>query len=79
MDILFWIGLFLAISAASAWIVLGNGLDTTFGHVVAYLLGAHVFRWSDEGIRLFVGLIWVSWAVWFVLGLFEPSLRLRIL
>jgi hypothetical protein len=44
--------------------------------VAATLLGADITRWSDRGIRLFVGTTWVLFAIWFVLGLLEPGLRL---
>jgi hypothetical protein len=44
--------------------------------VAAVLLGADITRWSDRGIRLFVGLTWVLLAIWFVLGLGNPGWRL---
>jgi hypothetical protein len=56
--------------------VLGDGAETVAGFVAAILLAADVIRWSDSGIRLFVGATWVLFAIWFVLGLLDPGLRL---
>jgi len=50
--------------------------STVAGLVAAILLGADITRWSDRGIRLFVGTTWVLFAIWFVLGLLELGLRL---
>lgn len=71
-----WVALFVAVSAVCAWLVLGSGADTVAGLAAPYLLGADIVRWSENGIRVFVGGTWVLLAVWFVLGLFEPALRL---
>ena len=76
MGIVLWIVLFLVLSGICAWIVFGDGVETVAGLVAAILLGADITRWSDRGIRLFVGKTWVLFAIWFVLGLLEPGLRL---
>jgi hypothetical protein len=76
MGIVLWIVLFLVLSGICAWIVLGDAAETVAGLVAATLLGADITRWSDRGIRLFVGATWVLFAIWFVLGLIEPGLRL---
>ena len=76
MGIVLWIVLFLVLSAVCAWIVLGNGAENLAGLAAAVFLGADVIRWSDRGIRTFVGLTWVLFAIWFVLGLLDPGLRL---
>lgn len=76
MGIVLWIVLFLVLSGVCAWIALGDGADTVAGLVAAILLGADVVRWSDRGIRLFAGATWVGFAIWFVLGLFDPNWRL---
>jgi hypothetical protein len=70
-----WVLLFLLVSAVCAWVALGNGVETMAGLVAALLLGADVSRWSERGIRVFVGLTWLLLAVWFVLGLFVPGAR----
>lgn len=75
MSIALWIIGFLVLSALCAWIVLGDGAETMTGLVASALLGADISRWSDQGIRLFVGLTWIVSAIWFILGLFEPGLR----
>jgi hypothetical protein len=76
MGIALWVLWFLVATVVSAWVVLGNGAETVAAFVFALWLGADTSRWSDQAIRLFVGLSWVLLAVWFVLGLFEPALRL---
>jgi hypothetical protein len=76
MGVALWVALFVVLSGVCAWVALGNGAETVAGLVAALLLGADVWRWSDQGIRLFVGLTWVLLAIWFVLGLVEPTLRL---
>jgi hypothetical protein len=76
VGIVLWIILFLVLSGLCAWVALGNGCESVAGLVAALFLGADVGRWSEAGIRLFVGLTWVLLAIWFVLGLVEPTLRL---
>ena len=76
MGLVTWISLFLMLTCICAWIVLGNGVETVTGLITAILLGADVNHWSDEGIRLFVGLTWLLLAIWFVVGLVQPALRL---
>ena len=76
MGIVLWIVLFLVLSGVCACIVLGDAAETVAGLVAATLLGADITRWPDRGIRLFVGATWVLFAIWFVLGLLEPGLRL---
>jgi len=76
MGIVLWTVLFLVYTGVCAWIVLGDGVETVAELVAAAFLGAEVHRWSEQGIRVFVGLTWVLEVVWFVLGLFEPSWRL---
>ena len=75
MGVVLWVLLFLLLSGVCAWVALGNGAEAVAGLVAAVLLGADISRWSDAGIRLFVGLTWMLLAVWFVLGLFDPALR----
>jgi hypothetical protein len=76
MGIILWIVLFLVLSGICAWIVFGDGVETVAGLVAAILLGADIIRWSDRGIRPFVGTTWVVFAIWFILGLLEPGLGL---
>jgi hypothetical protein len=75
MGIALWIVVFLVLTGLCAWVALGGGAETVSGLVAALLLGADISRWSDQGIRLFVGLTWILLAIWFVLGLFEAALR----
>jgi len=76
MGIVLWIVVFLELSGVCAWIALGDGAEAVAGWVAAMLLGADITRWSDRGLPLFVGATWVLFAIWFVLGLLEPGLRL---
>jgi hypothetical protein len=75
MGVELWIGLFVVESFFCWWIVFGNGIDTMAGIVAAVLLGADLFRWSESGIRVFVGLTWIVLAFWFVVGLALPEAR----
>ena len=77
MGIVLWVGLFVGLTGLAGWIVLGDGADRVEGLTGAILLGADP-NWSEEGIRLFVGAVWVVLAVWFVVGLFSPGARLGL-
>jgi hypothetical protein len=70
MGIAAWIGLYVIVTGVCVWFVLDDG------EVVAALFGPGTAEWSETGIRVFVGGVWLLLTVWFVLGLFEPSLRL---
>jgi hypothetical protein len=76
MGVVLWVVLFVVLTGVCAWVALGNGSETVVGLVAALLLGANISRWPDKSIRVFVGLTWVLLAIWFVLGLIEPTLRL---
>ena len=75
MSVTVWVLLFLVLSGLCAWVALGNGSEHVLGLLAACLLGADISRWSERGIRVFVGLTWILLAVWFVFGLAEPRLR----
>jgi hypothetical protein len=70
MGIGVWIGLYLAFTGVCVWIVLDDG------EMVAALFGPDTAEWSQTGIRVFAGGAWLLLTGWFILGLFEPSLRL---
>ena len=39
------------------------------------LIGWFSLDWTAEQIRLYVLIIWIIETIWFVVGLFQPSLR----
>jgi hypothetical protein len=78
MGVVVWVVLFAVVTAACAWIVFGAGAETVAGLIAALLLGADVANWSEDGIRLFVGLTWLMLAGWFLTGLVVPAARLGL-
>lgn len=78
MGVAIWIAIYAMLSALCFWIVFRSGADSVAGLVTAVFLGADVVRWSEDGIRLFVGATWGLLTLWFVLGLLFPDARLGI-
>lgn len=75
---LLWSIQFLVVSLFCAWIVFGNGADATEGLFAAMYLGAD-FRWSEQGIKIFVAASWGLVLVWYLVGVFVPEFRLGLL
>ena len=78
MGLVLWVFLFVALTALVAWVVFWDGADRTGGIVGMVFLGADTDNWSDDGIRLFAGAIWLAAAVWFFYGLNSPGARLGL-
>ena len=75
MGLAVWVFLFVALTALVAWIVFGDGIDRIGGVVGVVLLGADP-NWSEEGIKLFVGAVWLVATGWFFYGLHSSGARL---
>ncbi len=76
MNVLVWIGLFVASSLFWAWLLFWGGAEWLDGSFLSGLL-IH-FRapeWGAEGIKLFAVLSWLGQTIWFVIGLFAKSSR----
>lgn len=74
MGLVVWVVVFVALTALAAWVVFGHGLDRT-DWLVDVVFWADTENWSDEGVRLFVGAVWLALAGWFFYGLVSPGAR----
>jgi hypothetical protein len=74
MDLALWTFLYVALTAFIGWIIFGDGIDRIGGTVGIVFLGADP-GWSEEGIKLFVGAVWLAATGWFFYGLTSPSAR----
>lgn len=75
MTVLQWLLLFLLSSIFYGWVLLGNGAKWLEGWQSWWLIGWFSLDWTVEQIRLYVLIIWIVETIWFVVGLFQPSLR----
>ncbi|HZK79630.1 MAG TPA: hypothetical protein VFC46_01150 [Humisphaera sp.] len=79
MELLTWIEIFAACSLFWTWILFWGGADWLEGSFLSgVLLWFRAPEWSSEGIQLFAACSWVFQAIWFIIGLFIPSLRLLL-
>jgi hypothetical protein len=75
MSLIVWVSIYTVASFFWAWIVFWGGdefLEGTFASGFIHILAP---RWSADGLRLFAGLSWIGFTVWFLLGVFVPALR----
>ena len=70
-----WVLWFALDSAFTYWVVCRGGADWLEGWRSAALVSWFAANWNAEQIRLYMLLLWICHAVWFVVGLFVPSLR----
>lgn len=71
-----WILLFAADSLFALWVLRWGGAAWLEGWRASVLLDwIHAGFWNEEQIRLYALLLWLVHAGWFLLGLFQPSLR----
>lgn len=75
MPVLQWLLLFLLSSIFYGWVLLGNGAKWLEGWLSWWVIGWFSLDWTAEQIRLYVLIIWIVETIWFVVGLFQPSLR----
>ncbi len=75
MGLVLWVFVFVALTTLVGWIIFGDGIDRIGGVVGVVFLGADP-NWSEEGIKLFVGAVWLVATGWFFYGLNSPSARL---
>jgi hypothetical protein len=68
--------LFLAESAFSGWIVVGDGAEWLEGSLFSgWVIHPLAPQWPAEAIRVAGALLWIISLGWFVLGLCYPVLR----
>jgi hypothetical protein len=71
--------LFVAGSAFWAWIIFGDGADRLEGRFISgFLFWYRAPEWTAQDIRLFAAGTWCVHAIWFVMGLFFPEIRLML-
>lgn len=75
MSLIAWITWFAFDSLFAYWIVCRGGADRVLGWRALALISVWAMKWDAEQIRLYVLLIWIAHALWFVLGLFQPAWR----
>jgi hypothetical protein len=54
-----------------SWVIWGGGARTLVGRTIHWLAP----RWSEEGVKLYAGLLLAASTLWFLVGLAEPNLR----
>jgi hypothetical protein len=75
MSTLAWIGLYGAQALFWLWLARWGGARSVQGWPAAWLLHPVAWRWDAEVIQLFAWLSLAGTTLWFVLGLFDPTLR----
>lgn len=75
MGLTAWIFWFALDSAWAYWVVCRGGATWVEGWRALPLIGFWAAHWEAEQIRLYVLLLWVVHALWFVLGLWQPAWR----
>ena len=71
-----WVAWFALLTAFTGWMLFLGGAEEVEGSFLAALLfDAWAPRWSDEGLKIFVGGVWFLAGVWFVYGLVYPNSR----
>lgn len=75
MSLTAWIVQFCLQSLFYKWILSWDGAQWLVGLKSALTLGWMTWDWNAEQIRFYILMIWIFSSIWFVLGLFNPSLR----
>ncbi|MBU3845393.1 MAG: hypothetical protein H9855_00160 [Candidatus Acinetobacter avistercoris] len=76
MSLVWWIILFLIQSLFYKWLLSWGGAQWLVGLKSALTFGWMTWDWNAEQIRLYALLLWIISSIWFVVGVFQPSLRL---
>lgn len=76
MSLTSWIGGFVVLSLFYFWILALGGAKWVEGWKSFFIIDWFALDWTAEQIRLYVLVIWVLHGIWFVLGIFQPQLRL---
>ncbi|XPF95286.1 hypothetical protein ACM9HF_04535 [Colwellia sp. RE-S-Sl-9] len=64
-EVIFWL-----------WIIRWNGAEWLEGTLTSGFLIHHFApTWSADGIKLFVWIYFIAASIWFVVGIFQPSVR----
>jgi hypothetical protein len=72
LAMLLWICLFIGYTLVCAWIVLGDGADSTPGMFFAVLSGADP-RNSERGMKIAVGATWLFTAILFYWWVYQSA------
>ncbi len=65
IDVLFWL-----------WIIRWGGAKWLEGTLTSgFLINYFAPTWSAEGIKIFAWISLIASVIWFLIGIFEPSLR----
>ena len=77
MELLTWIGIYLASALFWIWILFLGDADWLEGSMLAgFLIHFRATNWSVEGLHLFAAASWFLQTIWFIAGLFRPGLRI---
>jgi hypothetical protein len=74
MSLIAWIGLFAISSLFWKWTLSWGGAEWMEGWKSSFFVGGPAY-WSVEQIKFYVLLCWIANGIWFVVGLFLPTLR----
>src|SRR5690242_20218413 len=70
-----WVGLYVAQALFWVWLARWGGASWLRGWPAAFFVHPVAWRWDEEVIQLFAWLSLAGTTLWFVLGLFDRSLR----
>lgn len=76
MDLWEWTTLFILETLVLYWVVYRGGAAWLEGWKAAVFIHWFAARWSAEGIRLCAFVLWWMALAWFIVGVFEPELRI---
>lgn len=76
MDILVWVLFYIFELTFWCWIVRWGGAEWLEGTLASgFLIQYLAPTWTAEGIKFFVWVYFVVATIWFIVGIFVPSLR----
>ena len=75
MSLGIWVVLFVVSSLWWKWILSWGGANWLEGFKSWFFLNWVAWSWNAEQIRLYALCCWVAESIWFLIGVFIPSVR----
>lgn len=76
MSLLAWVILYMLQSLFFKWVLSWGGASWLVGLKAVLSFGWFTWDWNAEQLRLYALILWFFASIWFVIGIFNPELRI---